>query len=101
MVRERVVAELMRWKGMHRGYKRTTVIVVIIIYFGELIEAEVTHPDHTVMVEASTFDDIRGTARTKYLSANATVMLPSPSREQAFAIIALSTILVVHPIVFR
>lgn len=34
-------------------------------------------------------------------TAYATVMLPSPSREQAFAIITLLAILVVHPIVLR
>ncbi len=67
MVREWVVPELMRWEGVYGGYERATIIVVIIINFGELVEAKVTHANHTVMVEASTFDDIRGTARTKYL----------------------------------
>lgn len=51
------------------------------------------------MTIASSFNDVGGTSRAKYLATYATMVLATPSGEYALAIITLFGTLIVHPVI--
>lgn len=44
------------------------VVVLIFVYLGKFVEAKVAYSNHAIVTETRTFDDVRGTAGTEYLT---------------------------------
>ena len=59
---EGVCAKLVGWEwGVHRD-DGPSIVVVVIVYFCEFLEAEVTYAYHAVVSKSGTLDYIRGAA---------------------------------------
>lgn len=112
----RVHPKLVSGKRRDRGHYRASIVVVVVIDFGKLLDAKIADAYHSVVPESGASDYVRRTTRTEYLAfrtgqtrANRqdsstrttypTVVLPPPRSEYAFTIVALLAIFVIHPII--